>query len=268
MKIWAVSNQKGGVGKTTTVVALGGLLSAWGYRTLLVDLDSHGALTSYFKMNPDGIEGSVYNLFHDASLKRKDASLESYIVATGIENLSILPASTALATLDRQVASMNGMGLVIANALKKIEDQYDYVIIDSPPVLGILMINALAACERLILPVLAEFLALQGLDRMLRTLKMVFNAHKHPPNYIIVPTMFDKRTKEAHENLQSLNKQYPDYMWGSVIPIDTKFREASRLGIPGPLYVPTSKASEAYAELLEVLLQAPRVKSKQSGSGS
>jgi chromosome partitioning protein len=255
MKIWAVSNQKGGVGKTTTVAALGGLLSAWGYRTLLVDLDSHGALTSYFNMNPDEIEGGVYNLFHDASLK-KDSLLTSYIVKTNFESLSLLPASTALATLDRQIASMHGMGLVVANALKKIADQYDYVIIDSPPVLGVLMINALAACERLILPVLAEFMALQGLERMIRTLNMVFNSRKTPPTCMIVPTMFDKRTKEAQENLQNLHRQYPDYMWGSVVPIDTKFREASRLGIPGPLYVPSSKAAEAYAELLEELLQA------------
>jgi chromosome partitioning protein len=259
MKIWAVSNQKGGVGKTTTVVALGGLLSTWGYRTLLVDLDSHGALTSYFRLNPENIDGSVYNLFHDASLKRKDTPLETYIVKTDIENLDLLPASTALATLDRQVASMNGMGWVVAQALKKMTGKYDYVIIDSPPVLGILMINALAACERLILPVLAEYLALQGLERMLRTVRMVFGASKTPPACLIVPTMVDKRTKEAHENLQSLQQHYSAYLWNSFIPVDTKFREASRLGIPGPLYVPSSKASEAYAELLEVLLQAAPV---------
>ncbi len=264
MKIWAVSNQKGGVGKTTTVVALGGLLSSWGYRTLLVDLDSHGSLTSYFKMNPDEIAGSVYNLFHDASLK-KESPLTPYIVKTNFENLAILPASTALATLDRQIASMNGMGLVIANALKKIANQYDYVIIDSPPILGVLMINALAACETLILPVLAEFLALQGLERMIRTLSMVFNSRKVPPRYLIVPTLFDKRTREGQDNLQRLNSQYPDYMWGSVVPIDTKFKEASRLGIPGPLYVPGSKAAEAYTELLELLLQGVQVNHALAG---
>lgn len=266
MKIWAVSNQKGGVGKTTTVVALGGLLSSWGFRTLLIDLDPHGALTSYFKMNPDEIEGSVYNLFHDASLKKPASTPEPYIFHTEFDGLSVLPAATAMATLDRQVASMAGMGLVIVNALKKVEDQYDYVIIDSPPMLGVLMINALAACERLIMPVIAEFLALKGLERMLRTLKMVFNSRKNVPYYTIVPTMFDKRTKEARESLNFLNMHYPDYLWESVIPIDTKIREASRLGIPGPLYVPAGKASEAYAELLELLMQDPQLHIKKMGT--
>ncbi len=265
MKIWAVSNQKGGVGKTTTVIALGGLLSSWGFRTLLIDLDPHGALTSYFKMNPDEIEGSVYHLFHDASVKKSPVTPEPYIVRTEFAGLSILPASTAMATLDRQVASMVGMGLVIANALKKVSDQYDYVIIDSPPMLGVLMINALAACERLIMPVIAEFLALKGLERMYKTLKMVFNSRKIAPRYTIVPTMFDKRTIEARESLQHLHTHYSESLWPSVIPIDTKYRDASRLGIPGPLYVPTSKASEAYADLLEFLLQDIQTPSHKLG---
>lgn len=255
MKIWAVSNQKGGVGKTTTVIALGGLLSSWGYRTLLVDLDPHGALSSYFGVNPDDVKVSAYNLFHDASLKKKDSPTEAYIMRTDFDKLEILPASTAMATLDRQVASMAGMGLVMVNALKKVADHYDFVIIDSPPMLGVLMINALAACEALIMPVLAEFLALKGLERMLRTLAMVFGSRKKTPEYFIVPTMFDKRTKEAQESLHVLQQQYPAYLWDSVIPVDTKYREASRLGVPGPLYVPASRATEAYSALAERLLQ-------------
>lgn len=255
MKIWAVSNQKGGVGKTTTVVALGGLLSSWGLRTLLVDLDPHGALTSYFKMNPDEIEQSVYNLFLDASLKKPVPTPEPYIVQTEFDGLSVLPGATAMATLDRQVAAIPGMGLVILNALKKTTEPFDYVLIDSPPMLGVLMINALACCEQLIMPVVPEFLALKGLERMLRTLTMVFNTRTVIPQYTIVPTMFDKRTKEARESLENLNTLYPELLWDSVIPVDTKYREASRLGIPGPLYAPTSKASAAYAGLLELLLQ-------------
>lgn len=254
MKIWAVSNQKGGVGKTTTVVTLGGLLSAWGFRTLLVDLDPHGSLTSYFKMNPDEIELGVYNLFRDASEKKKDIPPERYIVKTEFDGLSVLPASTAIATLDRQVATMGGMGLVISSALNKAADQYDYVLIDSPPMLGVLMINALAACDRLIIPVLAEFLALKGLDRMVHTLQMVFHSRKTPPKFIIVPTMFDKRTKAARDSLLALREQYADNAWNAVIPVDTKVRDASRVGVPLPLFDKTSKAVEAYSELLELLL--------------
>jgi chromosome partitioning protein len=255
MKIWTVTNQKGGVGKTTTVVSLGGLLASWGFRTLLVDLDPHGSLTSYFKMNPDEIEFSVYNLFYDTGEKKANISPRPYIIKTKFDGLSILPASTAIATLDRQVASLGGMGLVIANALKKVSDDYDYVIIDSPPMLGILMINALAACQKIIIPSLSEHLALKGLERMVNTVHMVFKSRKNQPHYMIVPTMFDKRTRAARESLITLKQRYPDHLWSSVIPIDTKIRDASLQGIPAPLLEPNSKAVTAYTELLELLLQ-------------
>lgn len=254
MKIWAVSNQKGGVGKTTTVVSLAGLLSSWGFRVLVVDLDPHGSLTSYFKMNPDEIELSVYNLFHDTGQK-KNIDPKPYIKKTDFDGLSILPASTTIATLDRQVAALGGMGLVITSALKKVSTDYDYVIIDSPPMLGILMINALAACQHIIIPSLSEHLALKGLERMIHTVQMVFKSRKSHPEYTIVPTMFDKRTKAAKDSLIRLRQTYPANIWNSVIPIDTKIRDASIQGIPVPIYEPKAKSVEAYADLLELLLQ-------------
>lgn len=254
MKIWSVSNQKGGVGKTTTVVTLGGLLSTWGFRTLLVDLDPHGSLTSYFGMNPEEVEHGVYNLFRDASEKKKNIDPELYVARTDFDGISVMPASTAIATLDRQVAAIGGMGLVISTALHKLSDRYDYVIIDSPPMLGVLMINAMAACDQLIVPVLAEFLALKGLDRMVHTIQMVFHSRKTPPRFTIVPTMFDKRTKAARDALAALYRQYPDNAWPSVIPVDTKVREASRVGAPLPLFDKTARAVDAYTELLELLL--------------
>jgi chromosome partitioning protein len=254
MKVWSVSNQKGGVGKTTTVVTLGGLLSSWGFRTLLIDLDPHGSLTSYFKMNPDEVEFGVYNLFRDTSEKKKDVDPEIYIVRTEFDGLAIMPASTAIATLDRQVAQMGGMGLVIATAIGKLSDKFDYVIIDSPPMLGVLMVNALAACDQLIIPVLAEFLALKGLERMVHTINMVFHSRKTAPKFIIVPTMFDKRTKAARESLIAMHQQYPMNAWSSVIPVDTKVRDASQIGVPLPLLDKSAKAVDAYSELLELLL--------------
>ena len=255
MKTWAVTNQKGGVGKTTTAVSLGGLLSSWGFNTLLVDLDPHGSLTSYFKMNPDDMPLSVYNLFHDTGQKKSNINPAPYIKKTRFDGLSVLPASTAIATLDRQVASLEGMGLVIANALNKVENDYDYVIIDSPPMLGILMINALAACQHIIIPTLSEHLALKGLERMLHTLQMVFKSKEKMPHYTIVPTMFDKRTKAAKDGLVLLQQNYPKNIWDSVIPVDTKIRDASHQGVPAPIFEPHSKSVVAYAELLDLLLQ-------------
>ncbi|MFW5443676.1 MAG: ParA family protein [Methylococcaceae bacterium] len=266
MKIWAVSNQKGGVGKTTTVVSLGGLLSSWGFKTLLVDLDPHGSLTSYFKMNPDEIESSVYNLFHDTGQKKKNIDPKSYIAKTKFDGLSVLPASTAIATLDRQVASLGGMGLVVANALSKVENDYDFVLIDSPPMLGILMINALAACDHIIIPSLSEHLAIKGLERMMHTVEMVFKSRKHAPHFTIVPTMFDKRTKAARESLVFLRQNYAENVWQSVIPIDTKIRDASLQGIPAPISEPKSKAVGAYAELLELLLEKTQIDQKMAVS--
>jgi len=255
MKVWAVTNQKGGVGKTTTVVSLGGLLSSWGFKTLLIDLDPHGSLTSYFKLNPDEMKLSVYNLFHETGQKKNKVNPQPYIVNTEFDGLSILPASIAIATLDRQVAALGGMGLVVSNALSLVADEYDYVIIDSPPMLGILMINALAACQHIIIPSASEHLALKGLERMVHTVHMVFKSKKKPPQYTIVPTLFDKRTKAAKESLIVMRQSYPQHVWQSEIPVDTKIRNASLKGIPAPLVEPGSKAVKAYTQLLEFLMQ-------------
>ncbi len=135
MKIWAVSNQKGGVGKTTSVVTLGGLLSTWGFKTLLLDLDPHGSMSSYFGLNPDTIDVSVYDLFEAAS-HGKSINPVPAVVKTNFQGLFLLPAASGIATLDRQCATAEGMGLVITRALSMIADNYDYVLIDSPPMLA------------------------------------------------------------------------------------------------------------------------------------
>jgi chromosome partitioning protein len=253
VKVWTVSNQKGGVGKTTTVVTLGGILSSWGFRTLMMDLDPHGSLTSYFRLNPDEIKASAYNLFQDAGAKRP-AAPKRYIVDTDFDNLHLMPASPVLATLDRQAGTMEGMGLVIAGSLSAAAADFDYVLIDSPPMLGVLMVNALAACDKLVMPVLAEYLALKGLDRMLRTVEMIGRSRRKPINYVVLPTMFDRRTKEAVESLHMLEERCGARLWSSVIPVDTRMRDASRAGVPPMLFMPNSKAVLAYSEFLEFLL--------------
>ena len=164
MRIWSIANQKGGVGKTTSVVALGGLLAAQGKRVLLVDLDPHGSLTSYFRQDPDSLERSLYHLFFEQRYKDREF-VRSVLKSTSMDNVSLLPATTSLATLERQVSGQDGMGLVLARSLAKLWDEYDYALLDTPPILGVLLVNALAACQQLVIPTQTEHLALKGLER-------------------------------------------------------------------------------------------------------
>ena len=249
MKIWAVANQKGGVGKTTTAVSLAGVMQKRGHRVLLVDLDPHGSLTSYFGTDPDEVEPSGYELF------QQRAGVKSVIRKTRFEKLSFIPASSALATLDRQLGTKDGMGLVIKKALNDVKQHFDLAIIDCPPMLGLLMVNALAACERLLIPVQTEFLALKGLERMVHTLNMIQKARRQVVNYTIVPTFFDRRLKASIETLKTLRSTYQNNIWNGVIPIDTLFREASRQGIPLTIARPSCRGSRAYSQLLDFMLE-------------
>lgn len=255
VQTWAVSNQKGGVGKTTTVVSLAGLLAAMGKRVLMVDLDPHGSLTSYFGFDPDTIENSAYRLFHfDAQVPR--AEILTCVLETQLPNLHVMPASTALATLERQMVGKSGMGLKIATGLNKLKSDYDFVLLDSPPVLGVLMINALAAAQHLVVPVQTEFLAMKGLERMVRTMQMVTKAQKHHLPFTIVPTMYDRRTQASVGSLRALRNAYPDNIWAAMIPVDTRFRDASRVGLPIGNYDANSRGTDAYKSLLKTLLKA------------
>ncbi len=254
MKTWASINQKGGVGKTTTVVSLAGHLTHSGQRTLLVDLDPHGSLTSYLGYNPDEIETGVYSLF--ANPTTSPAELAHMLLPTKIGNTYLLAASTALATLDRQIGSSQGAGkgLVVAQAVKAVADKFAFCLIDCPPMLGILMINALAACDQLLIPAQTDYLSLKGLERMMHTLDMVEKSLAKKTPYMIIPTMYDQRTRASHDALKTMKDIYRFNVWGSVIPIDTRFRDASKLGVPLPQMAPYARGSLAYKKLLNFLL--------------
>ncbi len=254
MRVITVANHKGGVGKTTTSVALGGLASAQGYRVLLLDMDPHGSLSTYFRQDPDTQKLSTYTLFQE----RKEltyASVKRLILATDYPKLDLFPAATALATLERQAIGQDGMGLVIARALALIYDDYDFVFIDTPPLLGVLMINALAACQHLVIPVQTEFLALKGLERMVHTLNMMSSSRKKVLSYSILPVMYDRRTQASISSLRTIRNTYPDDVWPAHIPVDTRFRDASKAGVPPHLFDETTHGVVAYRSFFKWVLQ-------------
>ncbi len=252
MKVWAIANQKGGVGKTTTAVSLGGLFAAQGQRTLLVDLDPHGSMTSYFGHDPEALDESVYQVF----TAQEDAPpLDGLLRRTRFEQLELLPASTALATVERRLIGKEGMGLALHRALQGYAGHYEHVLLDCPPVFGILMLNALAACELVVVPVQTEHLALKGLERMLNTLDMVGKGLGGARiQRVIVPTLYDQRTRASKEALARLQFLAAGSIWHGAIPVDTRFRDASRAGVPMCHFDPDSRGAAAFATLAKFLV--------------
>ncbi len=252
MKIWTVAAQKGGVGKTTTTINLAGALLREGARVLLVDLDPHGSLSSYCGFDPDAIEPNVYEVFA-AAARDETLDLGEVIHRARIGDLSIAPASAALVTLERRFGLRAGLGLALSRSLATVSARYDYCLIDCPPTLGLLVLNALVCCEQLIAPVQTEFLAEQSLDRLLHTLTMIERSRGAPLPYLVVPTMFDRRTRAANETLAAIRARRDLLQWNEYIPVDTQFRDASRLGEPLTLRQPYARGSIAYQHLLAAL---------------
>ncbi len=251
MVVWTVANQKGGVGKTTSTIALAGLLAEQGHRVLLVDTDPHASLSYYLGIESEDLDLSVYDLFLQVSTKEQ---IMQSLCPTHYDKIDILPATMGLATLDRALGSKGGMGLVLKKALRAIEDEYDYVLIDCPPILGVLMVNALAASDRIIVPMQTEFLALKGLDRMMKTLDIMQGEQAAPFKFTIVPTMFDKRTKASILTYRKLQELYGNSVWPGVIPIDTNFRNASRAQKVPSDYAASTRGVIAYRNLLKYLI--------------
>jgi len=254
MNIWAIANQKGGVGKTTTTVTMGGILAQSSKRTLLIDLDPHGSLSSYLGINPESENRGVYQLFQAVN-EGRPLTLSEFVHETRFEHLFIVPASTAMATLERQLGTKNGMGLVLKKILAAEALPFDTVIIDCPPMMGLLMINALATCERIIIPVQTEHLAIKGMERMLRSVKMIQASLNVNLNYTLLPTMYDKRTSACKESLQHLQYNHSDQLNDVVIPIDTRLRDASHKGMPLSFMSGDSQSLNAYRKLVRALTQ-------------
>lgn len=256
MLVWAVASQKGGVGKTTTVASIAGWLQKENLRVLVVDTDPHASLTSYLGIEDDRLDQN--NLFDLYAMKTptREGVLRC-ITKTAHEGLDLISASMTLATIDRHLSGRQGVGRILARSLAIIEDCYDVVLIDCPPVLGALMVNALVAATTIIVPTQTEFLALKGLEGMVRTFTVMQRANKSVHfDYTIIPTMYDRRTKASVQSLSYLKTHYRDHIWRGSIPIDISFRESSAQRLPLPLMDDTRQGSVAYRNLLKSLIES------------
>ncbi|WP_370978000.1 ParA family protein [Agaribacterium sp. ZY112] len=254
MQVWTIANQKGGVAKTTTSVSFAGIAAEEGLRVLLIDLDPHGSLTSWFSLVETGKSSSIFDLF-DKRNELTLALLEEVIQPSAFENIDVIPSALVLATLERRAVG-EGMGLVIKRALALVEHEYDLVLIDCPPQLGVLMVNALAACDQLVIPVQTEYLAIQGLERMLNTLTMMQRSRGAPFNYCIVPVMYDKRTQASVQSLRQIRMDHEPSTWPGKIPIDTRLRDASKAGLPINVFDKSARSALAYHSLFTFLHRA------------
>ncbi|MDF4805093.1 ParA family protein, partial [Vibrio parahaemolyticus] len=234
--------------KTTSTVTLAGLLSQKGHRVLMVDTDPHASLTTYLGYDSDTVSSSLFDLFQLKTFTRD--TVKPLILETELEGMDIIPAHMSLATLDRVMGNRSGMGLILKRALQAVSQDYDYVLIDCPPILGVMMVNALAASDRILIPVQTEFLAMKGLERMIRTLTIMQKSRPDGFKVTIVPTMYDKRTRASLQTLTQLKKDYPNQVWTSAVPIDTKFRDASLKHLPASHFASGSRGVFAYKQLL------------------
>jgi chromosome partitioning protein len=247
MRAWAIANQKGGVGKTTTSLLLARGLATSGHRVLLLDLDPHASLTRAFEVPADPPPSGTHDLFNGSS-----ASLLELARYTQIPDLQLVAAQAALATLERRGATQPGLGLALGRALHTVREVYDYVLMDCPPTLGLLMVNALAAADRLIVPTQTDPLALHGLADMLRTAEMVERSRRRPLPRHVLPTLFDRRTRTGVQSLYELQDRYGDRVWPHAVPMDTRLRDAAALVRAEP---PDGRGVDMYRRALKWLLE-------------
>lgn len=241
--VYAVTNQKGGVGKTTTAVNLAACVAEAGYESLLIDIDPQANATVGLGLSKDA-ERMVYDVLGGS------ASLEEVIVPSGIDHLLVAPAGPDLAGATVELPRLLGWETRLRDALAPIRERYSFVLIDCPPSLGPLTINALAAADRVIVPVQAEYYALEGLAAMLETLAVV-QRELNPRLTVagMLLTMYDARTRLAQDVEAEVREHFPELLFHTVIPRNVRIGEAPSYGKPVIHYDPYCAGSEAYFEL-------------------
>ncbi len=249
-KIIAITNQKGGVGKTTTAVNLSAYLAEFGKRILLVDVDPQGNATSGLGIAKEEIVYSTYELI----IRKQD--IGDVIISTDITHLDIIPANIQLAGAEIELVNILSRETVLKKSLSKITGEYDYIIIDAPPSLGLLTVNALSAATHVIIPVQAEYYALEGLTQLLRTIDLV-KEHINPELEImgLLITMYDKRTNISQEVAAQAKGYFGEKVFKTVIPRSVRLSEAPSFGKPINLYDPVSRGALAYRELAKEVME-------------
>jgi len=253
-RVIAIANQKGGVGKTTTTVNLGAALAEIGYRVLVIDLDPQGNATTGLGIDARNFELSMYDVI------MRDQSLEDCIEPTSVKNLFVAPATIDLAGIEIELVPAFSREMKLKKAIDTVVDDFDFILIDCPPSLGLITVNGLAAAGEVMVPIQCEYYALEGLSQLLRNVNLVSsNLNESLEVTTIVLTMFDARTRLSIEVANEVRLHFADRVCQSVIPRTVRLSEAPSFGQPITVFDPTSRGAVAYRELAkEVSNGAPQ----------
>ena len=249
VKVIAIANQKGGVGKTTTAVNLAACLAKQGRKVLLIDSDPQGNATSGLGFDKRDIKKCVYDTLIN------DIPMAEVLKHTAYENLDIIPATIQLAGAEIELVSLMNREGRLKNALERVKHDYDYVIIDCPPSLGLLTINALTAASSVMIPVQCEFYALEGITMLMNTIQLV-QRNLNPALKLegVVMTMFDSRTNLAQDVVEEVKKYFKTKMYKTIVPRNVRLSEAPSHGMPVIDYDSKSKGAQVYMELAQEVI--------------
>jgi chromosome partitioning protein len=248
--IISIANNKGGTGKTTTAVNLGTALAAAGKRVLLVDMDPQGSATISFGFEKSKLLYTIYDVL--TSSRR----IELVMLETKFRNLTVVPSNLDLAGAEVELSSIQGREFVLREALAAAKRKFDVVLIDCPPNIGILTVNAIVACDLLMVPVQCEYYSMDGFPTLLRFIKMVKSRTKTDFDFQVLLTMYDGRTGLAKKVQRELREKFGDNVVKAVIPRSIKMAEAPSKGVPGIIYGPTNKAALEYQRLAKDMLES------------